>query len=149
LDFFTSETNMVDFLHYSPYSIHGTVHGGVGGIFGCDQFSSLLASNNIPSLDDLFTICRQWSTIIKELYRGNYIVASTSCETTETCGFVCVPENMATLNSKIEEQVSHTVYLNADIDWDAWSTWLCEGEAYKVFAGDHLESASPADPSFW
>jgi hypothetical protein len=34
-------------------------------------------------------------------------------------------------------------------DWDEWRDFICEGDGHKVFVGDHLESASPADPSFW
>jgi hypothetical protein len=33
--------------------------------------------------------------------------------------------------------------------WIAWKDFICTGDGYKVFGGDHLESASPADPSFW
>jgi len=33
--------------------------------------------------------------------------------------------------------------------WTAWRDFICSGNGYKVFGGDHLESASPADPSFW
>jgi hypothetical protein len=33
---------------------------------------------------------------------------------------------------------------------DAWLNFICDGgDAGAVFTGDHLESASPADPSFW
>ena len=34
-------------------------------------------------------------------------------------------------------------------DMEAWVEFVCDGDGYKVFAGDHLESASAADPSFW
>lgn len=33
--------------------------------------------------------------------------------------------------------------------WTAFKDFICTGDAYKIFGGDHLESASPADPSFW
>jgi len=33
--------------------------------------------------------------------------------------------------------------------WLAWKEFICSGDGYKSFGGDHLESASPADPSFW
>jgi Common central domain of tyrosinase len=36
-----------------------------------------------------------------------------------------------------------------DEGWVAWKDFICTGDGYKVFGGDHLESASPADPSFW
>ena len=32
---------------------------------------------------------------------------------------------------------------------DVWVDFVCEGDGYKIFGGDHLESASAADPSFW
>jgi hypothetical protein len=34
-------------------------------------------------------------------------------------------------------------------DWEKIRDFLCEGDGYKIFVGDHVESASPADPSFW
>ena len=33
--------------------------------------------------------------------------------------------------------------------WTAVRDFICEGDGYRVFFGDHLESASAADPSFW
>ena len=36
-----------------------------------------------------------------------------------------------------------------DEQWEEWRDFVCEGDGAKVFVGDHLESASPADPSFW
>jgi hypothetical protein len=36
-----------------------------------------------------------------------------------------------------------------DEGWDAWTAFVCGGDGSKIYAGDHLESASPADPSFW
>jgi hypothetical protein len=32
---------------------------------------------------------------------------------------------------------------------DAWLNFICNGDGAKIFTGDHLESASTADPSFW
>ena len=33
--------------------------------------------------------------------------------------------------------------------WTAWKDFVCTGDGGKIFSGDHLESASPSDPSFW
>lgn len=30
-----------------------------------------------------------------------------------------------------------------------WREFVCNGDGAKIFVGDHVESASPADPSFW
>ena len=69
------------------------------------------------------------------------------------CGFECndaYSDKMLFDLSKI---------LNSDYDcvpttltnqeWYTWKDFICSGDGYKIFGGDHLESASPADPSFW
>ena len=30
-----------------------------------------------------------------------------------------------------------------------WAAFVCSGDGYRIYPGDHIESASPADPSFW
>lgn len=37
----------------------------------------------------------------------------------------------------------------SDEQWDVMKDFVCTGDGYKIFVGDHLESASPSDPSFW
>lgn len=37
----------------------------------------------------------------------------------------------------------------SDENWETIRDHICTGDGYKVFYGDHLESASAADPSFW
>jgi hypothetical protein len=39
-------------------------------------------------------------------------------------------------------------FLNQE-QWAKWKSFVCDGDAAKIFVGDHVESASPADPSFW
>jgi len=34
-------------------------------------------------------------------------------------------------------------------DYSSLRDFICEGDASRIFVGDHLESASPSDPSFW
>jgi len=36
-----------------------------------------------------------------------------------------------------------------DDDWGQFRDFICSGDGGLVFVGDHLESASPSDPSFW
>ena len=33
--------------------------------------------------------------------------------------------------------------------WAAWKAFICGGDGGRIFSGENLESASPADPSFW
>jgi hypothetical protein len=56
---------------------------------------------------------------------------------------------------QLQRSVLNSDYECVDVDnmpqegWIAWRDFICTGDGYKVFGGDHLESASPADPSFW
>jgi hypothetical protein len=45
----------------------------------------------------------------------------------------------------------YSSYVNSTVEGsdEAWTDFICNGDASKIFSGDHLESASPADPSFW
>ena len=40
-------------------------------------------------------------------------------------------------------------HANADHTWSTFRDFICKGDGYKIFVGDHLESASTSDPSFW
>ena len=33
--------------------------------------------------------------------------------------------------------------------WEKFTDFVCSGDGARIFVGDHLEAASPADPSFW
>lgn len=37
----------------------------------------------------------------------------------------------------------------SDEGWKDIREFICTGNGYKVFYGDHLESSSAVDPSFW
>ena len=56
------------------------------------------------------------------------------------------------LPSVLKDMLSSYVDESAVSDENTWTTmrdFVCYGDAYKIFVGDHLESASTADPSFW
>ena len=36
-----------------------------------------------------------------------------------------------------------------EIDKKTWIDFVCHGDGYRIFSGEHVESASAADPSFW
>ena len=104
---------------------------------------------------------------MKELYRGHFIEMRNDCtyentdsssssssiyttinENTMDCGFTCTDDKYDEMPSKLKHYVDDTGTLT-DEQLEEWRDFVCEGDAWKVFSGDHLESASPADPSFW
>jgi len=146
---------------------HAPVHGEIGGFFGCDMLDELRETGYISSEDAQLAICAKWGFYLKEFYRGNYMLPkdSTECYTSEDwktksvtfdCGFTCnddlddemiyMMQNTLSLPSFVPKEMQE------DSDHEGWTKWrefICSGNGFKIFTGDHLESASPADPSFW
>jgi len=165
--FLRDELDFSDFLYQAAYSPHATVHGAIGSTFGCDKFDDLYEKGLIDSTDKQVTICRQWGFTMKELYRGHFIEMRDDCsyKTTDTktksgsayttineenmqCGFTCTDDKYEDIPSKLKHYVDDQDTLTDD-QMIEWRDFVCEGDAWKIFSGDHLESASPADPSFW
>jgi len=150
------ETNMMDFFYNMQNDPHATTHSLSGGIYGCDMLDQLLDAGYITDTDAQKAICSKWVFYLKEFYRYNYITPKTDCEVdvddvqAATCGFTCVADSedvlLANLKTKIENNVPSDM---SDDGWTAWKDFICTGDGGKVFSGDHLESASPTDPSFW
>jgi hypothetical protein len=150
--------DLMDFLAITPYDSHASTHGSIGGVFGCDLFDDLLDAGYINDNDDKISLCGNWGFYIKELYRANYLKPMTDCTYSEdngndfTCGYTCNADYDEVFASKLESIISSDYLPNGQLDKDGWAAWkdfICDGNGYKVFTGDHLESASPADPSFW
>lgn len=163
-----SYTLLSDFLKQVPYDAHASTHGVLGGVYGCDAFDPLLELGYINDEAGKLNLCKNWIFYLKEFYRDNILTPNSNCTSLNSngeyssayddqkCGFTCVPDMLNILNLQLERSV-----LNSDYDcvptvdempdegWVAWREFICEGDGYKVFGGDHLESASPADPSFW
>lgn len=149
--------DMMTFLAEAPYGSHASTHGSIGGVFGCDEFTYLTDLGYINDADSQINLCANWGFYVKELYRANYIVPWSNCTYDADnindfyCGFTCSADYDSVFAEKLEETISSS-YVPSDMSSSGWSEWknfICEGNAYKVFTGDHLESASPLDPSFW
>ncbi len=152
--------DFVDFMNIAPFAPHASTHGGIGSVYGCDMFIPLLDEGLLKNEPYLFYTCKKWGFYLKEFYRSSLISrADTSdCNVDSldydgiSCGIVCPTDDddLAALLTIIRAQVRTTVVTTDNAaTWKAWRDWLCEGDAYRVFVGDHLESASPSDPSFW
>ena len=135
----------------AAYGPHSTTHTAIGGVYGCDVLDSMLADGLINSAADQLEICLKWGFYIKEYYRGNYLTPKSDCSLDSDSCFVCNDDSLNDMKEMMKGS-SLSNYLPEDLSEDQWNTWrdfVCNGAAHKIFVGDHLESASPADPSFW
>jgi len=146
------ENDFSAFMKMSAYGPHSTTHTAIGGVYGCDMFDDMLDQGLIKDADNQLSICQNWGFYIKELYRGMYIDAPSDCSAHGTCEFTCNDALENDMLTALSETMSLKDYVPESLTSDDWKTWrdfICTGKAHKVFVGDHLESASPADPSFW
>jgi len=145
-------TSYGDFLYASPYLPHASLHGAVGGVYGCDMFDDMLSAGLIVDESSQTMICTKWGFYLKELYRGNYISPKTDCSASKAskCGFECNDDQLSDMAGQVKKTINnmYTGDLSTS-QWESWRDFICDGDAFKVFVGDHLESASPSDPSFW
>jgi len=148
-----------DFLQQASYAPHAATHGNIGGVFGCDMLDTLRDANLILTDAKQMQICYKWGFYLKELYRARFLTPKTDCETNSklsyddtTCGFECSKSDKDDMITFLQESISIADYLDPEINDDGWEQvrdFWCTGDAWRIFVGDHLESASPKDPSFW
>jgi len=153
------ESTLMNFLSKAPFFPHASIHGGIGGMFGCDILDSMLSAGLVNSEQDKLQICKKWTTVSKELYRSNFISVKEGCSMEDkslgrydfSCGYTCNPDKSdAIFIQSLKGYIQDYVPTNMNTDqWTSWIDFICDGEAYKMFSGDHFESTSPEDPSFW
>ena len=147
------------FIKWAPFGPHAASHGAVGGVWGCDKLDYLVDSGIIADSSSQKIVCNNWGFFMKELWRNYYITPRTDCSTSSdlseegiNCGYTCSKAAANDLPATLKDMmVSYVTEEAADNDetWNTMRDFVCYGDAYKVFVGDHLESASTADPSFW
>lgn len=146
-----------DFLYQASFGPHASVHGDIGGLFGCDVFDQLYDRGLVTSKKKATQVCKKWTIILKELYRANFITARDDCTATELtedgfdCGFECDASDKDSMRSALSNLIGDS-YTGGDLtdgQWEQWRDFVCIGEGFKAFSGDHLEAGSPTDPSFW
>ena len=149
------ETDFMDFLIDFENDPHATTHSLIGGTYGCDMMIPLMDAGYINNEDSLLAICSNWVFYMKEFYRANYLIPKIDCDTPTnpdeaSCGYVCIDGNTADLQFNLANKLGVNVPTDmGDDGWTAWSDFICTGDGQKIYSGDHLESASPSDPSFW
>jgi len=151
--------DLAEFLNNAPYGPHASTHGAIGAVYGCDMMNELTEGGYIKDDDTQRKICKKWGFYLKELYRANLIFKKESSECSVSsldmegisCGITCSEENYDSIPDAIKGQIT-TADVPDDMDdsgWEVWRDFVCTGNGYRIFVGDHLESASPSDPSFW
>jgi hypothetical protein len=155
-------TELSDFLQEIPYAAHASTHGVIGGSFGCDVLNSMREAGYITSVEGQLNICQNWIFYMKEFYRSAILLPQSECTAdavttdTSTCVYICNDARKSTLLEMLQHSIMNSGMEAIppygempDEGWTAWTEFICGGEGSKIYAGDHLESASPADPSFW
>jgi hypothetical protein len=153
------------FLHYSSfgdmlknaaYAPHASMHGIVGGVYGCDMLDQMV-DKGLLDADSQVSLCNKFQFMMKELYRLDYISPQDSCTADSlsyegiSCSYTCNAAKSSTMANQLSGLIG-TKYTGSSLSnsqWEEWKDFICEGDASKIFVGDHVESASPADPSFW
>ena len=148
-------TDLMDFMNEMEVGPHASVHGTNGGKFGCDLFDPIVSGGALYA-EDKMTVCSLWIFTLKAMYRNNILLPKTHCQIPEdanegSCPFVCNPGSESDLEDLLfEKLVSSSTPKSLSIEQkQLWVNFICGGDASRVFAGDHAESASPSDPSFW
>lgn len=154
-------TSLADFLQEIPYASHASTHGVIGGSFGCDILTNMRLAGYINGVDGQLNICENWIFYMKEFYRSDILLPQDKCTLdadgdASTCVYVCNEDRKSTLLEMLQHSIMNSGMEAIppygempDEGWDAWTEFICGGDGSKIYAGDHLESASPADPSFW
>jgi hypothetical protein len=106
----------------------------------------------------MYNACLNSPSALKMSYRAGYLDAPSSCELNtddienSNCVFSCpTPEKaVAAANSMVTmlgDFFSDSV--NSSVIETYLESFICGGGLSKIYVGDHLEAASPSDPSFW
>eukprot|EP01038_Epipyxis_sp_PR26KG_P015305 gene15305-20622_t len=147
--------DLMTFFFKMAFGPHASIHGLLGGMYGCDMFQPLIDSGHIFDSSGAEQLCSIWFVFIKEFYRYGYLTPRSDCKINENnvedseCGFICNPETYSEMLTKLFSLQSKHIDTSKSDAEDVWKEFICTGNGAKIFAGDHLESASPADPSFW
>ena len=146
--------SMMDFFVDIEDSPHATTHSLTGGIYGCDLMTPMLEAGYIVDETAQKEICSKWVFYMKEFYRASFLTPNKDCEVDDEvqnskCSFTCATEKESQLKLDLELKIGAFTGEIGDEGWTAWKDFVCTGDGAKIFSGDHLESASPADPSFW
>mmetsp|Transcript_19557 Transcript_19557/g.43588 ORF Transcript_19557/g.43588 Transcript_19557/m.43588 type:complete len:695 (-) Transcript_19557:276-2360(-) len=145
--------DMMDFFYDMQLLPHGAVHIELGGAFGCEVLEPLLQSGHILDEESLWGVCRKWFIILKEGYRANYFVPQSDCQvapavTDSRCGLIGTDAGRGLYYALFQRVMGKNIDLTKVDSEQVWFDFIVANGS-MIFTGDHLESASTGDPSFW
>jgi hypothetical protein len=147
------------FLSEVAFDTHGTTHTLPGGLIGCELLLSFIDLGYVRNATAL-NLCATWPFVIKNLYRYHFVALPTNCVARsydfngiDGCPFICKDTEAVGVAAAIfmgDYGYTMTDPYTGNISPNTYiADFICNGNASKIYTGDHLESASPADPSFW
>jgi hypothetical protein len=151
----SSYDSLMDFSFMASYAPHATVHGLTGSMYGCDTFDDLVVSGHILSNEYAAKMCSGWPFTMKAFYRKSYMVPQKDCKLdvnnleAASCPFTCAADKVDLVGTYIMRFYADYIDLTKPDAQKVWGEFVCGGAASRIYPGDHIESASPADPSFW
>ena len=150
-------TDMMSYFYQMSYGPHGTAHITYGGIFGCDALDHWVTDGIIADADSQLLACSKMGNIIKEFYRHGFVNPPTSCTLNEAdytasdCLFTCREDKLeiATYSLYYLLEGTYNSSTSEPAIRDFLGAFICSDEFSKMYVGDHYESSSMSDPSFW
>lgn len=149
------QTDLTTFTQTIEAGPHAKTHVKLGGVFGCDLLYTMYEKGLIKSLQNFQDMCGNWAFSLKEFWRDNFLIPNTGCSIDEdsindsSCGFECndpddlfITDIMTKFAASVPENMTRQ-------DWETWKEFICDGDGQRIVFGEHLESSSTSDPSFW
>lgn len=149
------QTDLTTFTQTIEAGPHAKTHVRLGGTFGCDLLLPLYEQGLIKDYTSFTDMCGNWVFTLKEFYRNNYLIPMSDCSIDEdnvddsVCGFTCNDPDDTFISEIISKLITSMSPNMTRADWESVKEFICEGDGQKIFYGEHLECASPSDPSFW
>jgi hypothetical protein len=150
-----SYDTLTDFLKNAPNGVHSTTHGSIGSVYGCDMLDELREAGIISDEATQIALCQKWGFYMKELYRANMISARGDCSYEDTnpqdhiideidCGYVCSSDSqtLRIMDLKIKDLLNNKLGSLTTAQWDTVRDFICDGNSYLIYQGDHLESGN-------
>ncbi len=156
------------------FAPHAPAHTAIGGIFGCDALNSWTTAGYFTNTTMQEKACVITIAAIKTIYRAGLIEVSKDCivdsddYTSSDCAFVCRTTDPSYIATAVEMlyDLTYTLYdwtntevVNNDTVSTLLASFICGltdaqgnylwGSMSQIYVGEHTESASVADPSFW
>jgi hypothetical protein len=108
------------------------------------------------STENMYNWCSLYPLFMKDFYRMYFYRVDGECTATNmgrdglNCKLICTESLTEEFGAKLKEYVEErSIFEVTDERLEFVKDWICNGDGTKLFFGDHLESASTHDPTFW